>query len=866
MKLTLARFGLVALVVAGLAGAGCGGGGGGGAPAGGGGTPPPSGVVPAPVPPGAAPIDIGTLTSDQIAALQPQIVFGNAVVASPPAVSFAVQDPAGNPIIGLGVLRTQGDLNYLRFGIAKLVPGAPAPGTPVTTPSKWVNYIVLGSDGNGSRPNVERTGTLVDNGNGTYVYTFATDIATVAAQLAAAPAPAGTIADLGDLTYDASLTHRLVIQLSGGGMAPANGIYDFIPATGNKVTAADFQRQVVSIDNCNECHNKLAIHGGNRIDTQFCVICHTDQRKFGRTNVASVAGAFPALTEDVTTDPDTGYKEYDYSPNLYLGDGETMGDFPRMVHKIHHGHNLTKQNYNYAGLPFNLIGYPMLDEGERMCTKCHDNGKAAQADNWKNLPSQIACGACHDNVNFATGANHIGGIQPDTRCALCHDGTNIPVYHQTENITEHNPTIEPGLVTFTYEIDSATVDGSNNLAIKFRINADGTPLTDLALVGFSGDPDFLLAWAVAQDAIATPADHNNTTNAKGDGTSIAINDLLNSSKGTLTGPDASGYFTATIPSGANSFPLGAIRRTVALQSYWTQSAGTNGIASNTGRHAISVVKTVTGDTPRRLVVNPANCANCHEWLELHGGSRVIGKETQGLYVCVMCHLPAKPTSGRGITDAAINDYVAAGNLSSGDLKILTEWGVTPLTFPVATGDTWALQLPVTSNNFKDMIHGIHKGRERVAPFQDARDRLGSGCGDGNPATSCGGGFALLDFRRMNFPGIINECETCHLPGTYNSVPAGALPSTYESIGAVPNTTAVLAKAALAQPNPEDIVTSPFAAACVSCHDSTTAKSHMTISGGGQLMVPRSTFTAGLEQCSFCHGPGKIVDAAVVHTQ
>jgi len=24
--------------------------------------------------------------------------------------------------------------------------------------------------------------------------------------------------------------------------------------------------------------------------------------------------------------------------------------------------------------------------------------------------------------------------------------------------------------------------------------------------------------------------------------------------------------------------------------------------------------------------------------------------------------------------------------------------------------------------------------------------------------------------------------------------------------------------------------------------------------------------AGQEQCSFCHGPGKIVDAAVVHTQ
>ncbi len=38
----------------------------------------------------------------------------------------------------------------------------------------------------------------------------------------------------------------------------------------------------------------------------------------------------------------------------------------------------------------------------------------------------------------------------------------------------------------------------------------------------------------------------------------------------------------------------------------------------------------------------------------------------------------------------------------------------------------ALKFPVTSNNFKDMIHGIHAGRDRVTPFQDARDATSRG--------------------------------------------------------------------------------------------------------------------------------------------
>ena len=117
----------------------------------------------------------------------------------------------------------------------------------------------------------------------------------------------------------------------------------------------------------------------------------------------------------------------------------------------------------------------------------------------------------------------------------------------------------------------------------------------------------------------------------------------------MSGPDASGFYTATlVGNGTRAFPAGAKMRTVALQAYFTQlNAPTDNVGGtgNVARHAISVLKTVTGDTARRTIVDAAKCASCHEWFEGHGGNRVY--ETQ---VCVMCHNTGLATSGRGIAD------------------------------------------------------------------------------------------------------------------------------------------------------------------------------------------------------------------------
>jgi hypothetical protein len=374
------------------------------------------------------------------------------------------------------------------------------------------------------------------------------------------------------------------------------------------------------------------------------------------------------------------------------------------------------------------------------------------------------------------------------------------------------------------------------------------------LTGFTGGPSFLLAYAVAQDGIASPADYNNVGQSQAQPKSISIANLLstsNAANGWISISTTPGYYIANFR-GTYAFPAGAKMRSVGLQGYFTQVKAPATDAAPVARHAISVVKTVTGDSARRKVVDATKCASCHEWFEGHGGNRVIGRETgsSAELICVQCHVPGLATSGRRIPDNAVNAAGAPIGMqnyawTAADLKILGEWGVDRF----ATNA--ALQLPTVTNNFKEMIHGIHAGRDRVVPFQNARDRTTV--------------KVLLDFRRMDFPGVLSNCEGCHITGTYSQVPANTLSSVFESRNAayVATPTPALAGTSLATPNADDIVQTPFASTCFSCHDHPRAKAHMELNGA-KLNVTRAAAQGAIEQCLICHSAGATGDPAVVH--
>ena len=843
-------------------------------------------------------VKTSAMTSEQWAAAKLTADVASVTMTGAPVVSFKVKDSSGNPVVGLTTAN-------LRFTIAKLLPSQNS------SPSQWVNYIVASADtGVPARPTTENVATnLVDNGDGSYSYKFSRDITGPFQQKitdwfgSAATKVSGTVtyvkadvlgADGALLNYDSALPHRVAIQLSGslvtGGLAladPVNAVYDFVPNTG-PIAKADLKRDLVNIDSCNACHEKLAFHGGGRDDTKFCVTCHTDQRRIGYTNVASTAGKFPALKETATVNATTGITSYKYTredgvPSSYVYDGEAVGNFVTMIHKIHQGTSLVKDGYNYADVAFNNKGFSKLNGGQKMCTTCHssDTAKVTNVDNWNTKPSRQACGACHDGIDYATGmgsrlsdkaaatavgavvatSNHgavnaagLMGFANDSGCATCHTPAAIKVSHQTENITKNNPTVAAGLVTFTYEIKSAKVDATTNVVtIEFGMKQQISPSTTatavtLPLTGFTGGPSFLFAYALPQDGIAVPVDFNNSGVKQAQALSVSLANLLANTGGSVAASTNTGYYIATIT--GNKFPVGSKMRTVALQGYYTQNAGTNNIAADTARHAVSVVATATGDTVRRTVVDDEKCSNCHEWFEGHGGNRV--KETQ---VCVMCHTPGLATSGRGVADSWMNNKV----FDAASTKVLAAWQVDP------KAANAALKLPVTTNNFKDMIHGIHAGRDRVTPFVDARD------------STSRGSITLLDLRRMDFPGVLSKCSACHTSTTsatttYNTVPSNVLLSTYESVNAAYATamgtssaTTAMASASLLSTTPfdTDTVTTPYAAACVSCHDNKVTKAHVEQTGG-MVNVSRTLAKSTVESCATCHGPGRTYDAAVVH--
>jgi len=801
------------------------------------------------------------LTADQWANLTITGQVTKATIASPTTVEFKLADGSGKPIVGIGTnTSTSGGFtsySNIRFELSKLTLGTAG------SPDEWISYLVQGNDGTPSRPTTDQNGTLKDNGDGSYVYTFARDIPKVKDQVAAATVPAtANKADLGDLTFDPSLQHRLIIQISGSNAGAALGsatnvVYDFVPSTGAVIPPADLKKDLVDIKACNGCHQKLALHGGGRVDTQYCTTCHTSQRAYGQTRVVSdSSSAFPALTETKNVNATTGITSYSYSPFTYVGDGEVMGHFTTLIHKIHNGASLAKSNYNYANVAFNNKAFSMLEEGQRMCTVCHDPALASKAEYAYSQPSAKACGACHDGTNFRTGlafgsngTDHIGRAQADdSACVLCHSAAATKVDHRTVNLTVHNKEVEAGLVSFTYLIDSASVDASNNLKIVFAIQQQTAPSTDKTFAtlplssNFTGGPSFVLPFAVAQDGVATPADYNNigSGSANAQPRTVSLASLIGGGN-VVASASKPGYYEATI---ANAYAAGAKMRTVAL--YWTQ------VSPEAARHAISIVKTVAGDTARRKIVDATKCGNCHEWLEFHGGNRVIGKETgSGELVCVACHVPNMTSSGHTMTDADWNAKNAAGSWSAGQLAIFGEWGINM----TATPNT-ALQLPVTSNNLKDMIHGIHAGRDRVSPWRDARYFRNN--------------QTLLDFRRMDFPGVLNNCEGCHIGSTsatktYNVVPAASLVSNhyFRSAAFIATPTVPLATSSLQATNATDIVITPFGAACTSCHDNSSAVAHMELNGA-RINKNRTDAVGVVESCSVCHGPGSAYDAAVVH--
>src|ERR1039458_6322875 len=233
-----------------------------------------------------------------------------------------------------------------------------------TGQAQYVAYTTSSASGKAlgtiTRPDFELGKPPTSLGNGQYTYTFT------------AKAPAG---------FEAAATTTVAVDGNRDltafnlGISYAGATFNFVP-NGAAVTIT---RDAIRTASCNTCHSELAFHGGYAHGMQMCVLCHQPQN----------------------ADPTTG----------------NSLDLKVMAHKIHMGSSLPSVvgTATTKGVPYQIAGYmgfisdfsTVVDPAQvQRCEVCHSQTTgAAQATAFMTTPSRAACGSCHDDVNFATGAN-----------------------------------------------------------------------------------------------------------------------------------------------------------------------------------------------------------------------------------------------------------------------------------------------------------------------------------------------------------------------------------------------------------------------------------------------------------------------------
>ena len=780
-------------------------------------------------------------------------------IKSPPVITFKLRDSAGNPVL-------PARLTQVRFALAKFIPGAPDRWVPfgVKTPTTPDPTKFMVSNENRSCGQTRGTADWVfdnvkyDATTAVYTYYFCTDVTTHPDWNAGATYRMGAEVQFNDpVTLKVATTNPYVdFTLNQGIGQPIED------STGKDKLV----RQMVVRASCNSCHNDLGqllkpdgtakFHGNRRIDPNYCVLCHND------------SGFDPVTAESL--------------------------DIKTMIHKFHMGSRLTG-SYAPSGLDATKMHFP---QDQRNCTKCHTDAAiegnpnvTAQGGNWKLVPSRNACGSCHDGIDFATGGGttldpdlpwatigHVGGAQADdSRCADCHSPSQIAginhipvtkVTNSTSGVTTYYASndgrLPAGAHTVDYQIQSVSVNASGNPVMVFRMLQDGarldlntaTGISDGAMwTNFYGGPTAYFAYSVPQDGVATPADFNAYFN-------ISILGVWNGSvtagTGTLTGPDANGFYTVTVTN--RVIPANASMLTGALgyaAMYQTNVAGylrtcpptpgATNCSNGLNVTAQDVSMTATGFTPRRITAEAERCNNCHAKLGLFAETTFHSGQRNDPKMCAMCHNPNRTSSG---------------------------WSADSTAF----------------------VHGIHGASKRSVLYNwhsVVTDANGVSLPSSTPLT---GTEIVSTFGEIGFPGRLTNCLNCHAPGGYDfsaglgqvanrlhrTTAAGTMAavntvgtlslSPYVTAGTTYGTGYTSSDATTVPVNVgATLVNSPIANACFGCHDGQTTadpslsvKTHIESNGGGSIYRTRAFALTRQESCLLCHGPTQVVPIKGAH--
>jgi OmcA/MtrC family decaheme c-type cytochrome len=535
--------------------------------------------------------------------------------------------------------------------------------------------------------------------------------------------------------------------------------------------AAYVRQALVSNESCHNCHSTFAggltSHHYNPFNAEGCVACHSAVNP-------------PA---DLSL--------------VYL------------AHGIHNSHNMPSGHFTIPGEDPISVTYPTYTTN---CSVCHDSPAALTAANAMTV-TPANCFSCHESMESwdftTTGTTFHESMTEATDCSTCHNSTPTGVAPATVTafhnglLTERGGIIWNGVDTsvtegakFDWQI-TGIVDDGTNLAISWAAKYNGVdvnpcnatvgpgaPVFHAVAGGSGGTLSMLRSYAQGDDFVL-----GQSTAAPGQ--ALAVN--LTTTNTTCAGNVA----TTTIPvdAGVTGRGIVAIQGKPGVVSVVDPTTFMRVRAKTPTREWVVGTGALPADT-RREIVATGECLKCHVGsLYQHGGNRVDNVD-----MCIICH-----------------------NSASSEQNIRAGLGVTASeAYDGKVGQTYEM---------KTMLHAIHSAGSGLAPYVVYRNMgiyawaadesmlsnwpgtgsqtiFGSADASGNPV------LRTHNFHSPTYPRLANDCAACHVPG-FDTIPdqSKAVATTLD------------AGSSTWQNQLDDTLQGASAAACTSCHQTTTARGH-----------------------------------------
>ena len=224
---------------------------------------------------------------------------------------------------------------------------------------------------------------------------------------------------------------------------------------------------------------------------------------------------------------------------------------------------------------------------------------------WMTNPTRMACGSCHDTVDFEGGTNH--PVQNnDDNCALCHEPASGDEFDYSvkgaHTVPYKSAQLDGFLVTI---VDIENTDPGDKVKVTFSLTSKKGQI----------QPDTIDRLRFSLSGPNTDFSYYNQENVAGSMKKSGPNWVYTFSK--PLPEDAMGSFSLGIE-GRLHGELNGEEMEEQIQNYIEPFAVTD-----------------SADSPRRMVVDDAKCESCHSNLSLHGTNR---HDANGY--CQTCHMPS----------------------------------------------------------------------------------------------------------------------------------------------------------------------------------------------------------------------------------